>query len=221
MSDLRRTERRRRNNEDDGNKNLMTQISFLQEQIQQLQLANQELQQNQSPSKQTSCTKIIQYPNEESADFDSTASQGLYLYLSGQISSDNWQQKVIDSLTGIPITIYNPRREDYLSVDDNHLASWETRHVDFCNAVFYWFSWKDYNYAGNLLQLGRSIAFKTVSFVGLHNDYKEKRIVERYLRNLHPNVIVTNNLEKNITKLLHWTKTGKLVSRPTSDSVSS
>jgi hypothetical protein len=104
------------------------------------------------------------------SDRDPEVKYGLSVFLAGSIEmgrAENWQLKIEKILSRFPITIFNPRRDDWDSSwtqqqsneQFNHQVNWELNRLDESTIVFMYFS-PGTQSPISLLELGRYSGMK-------------------------------------------------------------
>lgn len=102
------------------------------------------------------------------------------LFLAGGITNcPEWQNDVLDEFKKLPVTIFNPRRENFPIEDPNasvEQIKWEHRHLELADGIMFWFP-KESICPIVLFELGKYLRNKTNLFIGTHLKYPRRQDV--------------------------------------------
>ncbi len=120
------------------------------------------------------------------------------IFLAGGISGcHNWQQDMVTLLSGTPLVVLNPRRENF-PIDDPAAATaqirWEFDHLRLADAIAFWFPCETLCPI-TLYELGAWAMTSKPLFVGVHPDYQRRVDVEIQLSLARPDVRVAFSLD--------------------------
>jgi hypothetical protein len=129
------------------------------------------------------------------------------LFLAGGITGcPDWQAQMIQMLSDLPITILNPRRQNF-PINDPTAApeqiAWEYRALNHCSdVILFWFC-KETENPIVLYELGYQMGFKQHAngpkiFVGIEPGYKRKLDVEIQTKLAGPGEV---SIVHNLTRL--------------------
>jgi hypothetical protein len=142
---------------------------------------------------------------EAPAEWDGT---GPGVFLAGGISgTHDWQADIIARLAGLPITLLNPRRENYPWHEPSAAAAqieWEYRHLRRAAAVLFWFPPETLCPIALFELGGRVLVREQTLFVGTDRDYARKLDVEIQLRLARPEVRVVTDIWELGRQVEEW-----------------
>jgi len=99
------------------------------------------------------------------------------IFLAGGITNCyDWQKEVSKKLKDLPITIFNPRRENFSGEDlisEQKQIKWEFEHLRKATAISFYFSKETLNPI-TLLELGSWLNSDKKLFIGIDPDYQKK-----------------------------------------------
>lgn len=130
------------------------------------------------------------------------------LFLAGGITNcGNWQMDVVNGLKGIPITIYNPRREKWDISDptvNREQISWEFRYLNSVGAILFWFA-PETLCPITLFEYGKYITQQNKRlFVGCHKDYCRTEDILIQTGLARPKQLIHRNLDSLIGGVKEW-----------------
>ncbi|MCB0353192.1 MAG: nucleoside 2-deoxyribosyltransferase domain-containing protein [Bdellovibrionales bacterium] len=129
------------------------------------------------------------------------------LFIGGGISDcPDWQREMIELLSDLPITAFNPRRPDFPMGDPAaslQQIDWEHRHLKLAEAILFWFP-KETLCPITLYELGKWTVSNKKLFIGVHPDYQRKIDVEIQTRLERPEVTVVNSLHDLAAQVQEW-----------------
>ena len=127
------------------------------------------------------------------------------IFLAGGISGcSNWQNELVEMLKDTPLTIYNPRRENFPMGDleeGKKQIEWEYQHLRKSWFVSFWFPCETLNPI-TLFELGTVCSGDKIVFVGCHPDYKRRFDVEQQLKLRRPEVEVVYSIDSLAKQIL-------------------
>ncbi len=144
--------------------------------------------------------QYIEAVSEEAARYKS-------VFLAGGITNcADWQKAVVDKLSDLEVTVYNPRRANY-PMDDPAAAAaqitWEYDRLHKADTVSFWFSKETLNPI-TLFELGaaleRSKPFGDTQgkpvVIGVDPEYQRKQDVEVQTKLIRPDITVCYSVEE-------------------------
>lgn len=149
--------------------------------------------------------KYIECPVEY--DFPGT---DVTLFLGGGITNcPEWQVEMITRLSGVNVTLLNPRRKKF-DVTNQNIAveqiEWEYRHMLKADAILFWFC-AETLCPIVLYELGKWTVQKDRRlFIGVHPDYQRKIDVEVQTRLERPNQVIAYSLSDLAAQVIEWRK---------------
>jgi len=134
----------------------------------------------------------IQAPNEYNG-------KGKSIFLAGGITNcRDWQKEMIEKLKDLPISVLNPRRENFPNDGSNAQEKqirWEFEHLHKATAISFWFSKETLNPI-TLFELGSWINSDKKLFIGIDPDYQKKFSVITQTKLARPEIEVVFSLEE-------------------------
>lgn len=129
------------------------------------------------------------------------------LFIAGGISGcPDWQKGIVSKLDGIPVDLFNPRRNIYSTtagVAETQIE-WEFHALNKAEAVMFWFPMETLCPI-TLFELGRFSHERTKTlFVGVHPNYQRKLDVETQLRLARPEIIIVDNKNALVQQIRNY-----------------
>jgi len=127
-------------------------------------------------------------------------SDGKSIFLAGGIiGCGDWQTEMTDRLSDSDLVVFNPRRSNFPTPDEDPYATtvqikWEFDHLRKADIVLFWFP-KEGLCQTSLYELGAMAMTDKPLFVGTEAGYIKQGGVARQLKLIRPEVAVVNNLE--------------------------
>ena len=123
--------------------------------------------------------------------------EGKSLFLAGGITgTSDWQLKMKESLSNVPIVLFNPRRKDF-PIDDSSAAEdqikWEHEYLRKASMILFWFPCETLCPIV-LYELGAWSMTQKKIFVGIHPEYKRKQDVEIQTKLARPEIEIVYDL---------------------------
>jgi len=145
----------------------------------------------------------IESPNEYEGD-------EISIFLAGGITNClDWQKELADKLKDLSITILNPRRKIFsslnLGVEEEQVVKWEFDHIRKASAVSFWFSKETLNPI-TLLELGSQLSLNKKLFIGIDPDYQKKDNVIIQTKFARPEVEIVYSLDDLASQIKNWGK---------------
>jgi len=136
--------------------------------------------------------------------------KGIGIFLGGGISNcPDWQLALTDSFKlhfeDEPVTIINPRREDFDINDSSQeriQIKWEFDHLALAEAIIFWFSPPTLNPIV-LFEYGKHINHNNL-FVGCDPEYARKSDVLIQTELARPDIQVASSLGELTTQVVDW-----------------
>jgi len=119
------------------------------------------------------------------------------LFLAGGITGcENWQLKMKEYLSNVPIVLFNPRQKDF-PIDDPNAAqaqiAWEHEYLKKASMILFWFP-PETLCPIVLYELGAWSMTDKKIFVGVHPEYKRKQDVEIQTKLARPEIEIVYDL---------------------------
>ncbi len=136
-----------------------------------------------------------------------TAETSPSLFLAGGITGcPNWQAIVVEQLKETPLTLFNPRRQQF-PIDDPTASTfqirWEYDHLRKADAILFWFPCETLCPIV-LYELGAWSMTSKPLFVGVHPQYQRRQDVQIQTALVCPDVEIVHSLEDLVSQVRHW-----------------
>lgn len=136
-----------------------------------------------------------------------TAETSPSLFLAGGITGcPDWQAIVVEQLKEIPLTLFNPRREQF-PINDPTASTfqirWEYDHLRKADAILFWFPCETLCPIA-LYELGAWSMTDKPLFVGVHPQYQRLQDVQIQTALVRPDVAIVYSLEDLVSQVRHW-----------------
>lgn len=136
-----------------------------------------------------------------------TAETSPSVFLAGGITGcPNWQSVIVEQLRNTPLTLFNPRREQFPIHDLAASAfqiRWEHDHLRKADAILFWFPCETLCPIA-LYELGAWSMTNKPIFVGVHPQYQRHQDVQIQTALVRPDVEIVNSLEDLANLVLNW-----------------
>lgn len=129
------------------------------------------------------------------------------VFLAGGITNcPDWQSGVIkELLSETNLNVFSPRRANWnfgnLAEEDTIQIHWEHEHLDKADIHLYWFP-EETLCPIVLFELGKYLRSGKPLYIGCHPNYQRRRDVEIQSRIEHPNIVIYDNLEDMVSKMI-------------------
>lgn len=129
------------------------------------------------------------------------------LFTAGGITGcPNWQAIVVEQLKETPLTLFNPRCEQFPTHDptaSTFQIQWEYDHLRKADAILFWFPCE--MLCPIVLYELRAWSMTTKPlFVGVHPQYQRRQDVQIQTSLVRSDVAIIHSLENFMSQVLHW-----------------
>ncbi len=124
----------------------------------------------------------------------------------GIIGCPDWQKEMVEKLKDLPITILNPRRNNFPTDDPNageKQVKWEFKHLHKATVVSFWFAKETLNPI-TLFELGSCLVSDKKIFIGIHSDYEKRPTVIVQPKLVRPELEIVSSLEDLALQIKNW-----------------